>query len=158
MRPLTSPSRRSCEPCLRPAPPSRTAPPTDRALPLSPSPDPSGRVLHGRSVVRLIEESPVQGDSPTESVLIRACGELSPDDDGLAADPFADGHEDYPSDDESDVNNPKVALAVAGEIKEKGTQLFKEGNFDQASRKWQKSLRCAFTLSLSLSHFYSARA
>ncbi|TNY19935.1 peptidyl-prolyl cis-trans isomerase Cpr7 [Rhodotorula diobovata] len=100
-----------------------------------------GRVLHGRSVVRLIEESPVQGDSPTESVLIRACGELSPDDDGLAADPFADGHEDYPSDDESDVNNPKVALAVAGEIKEKGTQLFKEGNFDQASRKWQKSLR-----------------
>ncbi|NXD32564.1 PPID isomerase, partial [Spelaeornis formosus] len=35
-----------------------------------------GRVLHGRSVVRLIEESPVQGDSPTEEIVIRDCGEL----------------------------------------------------------------------------------
>ncbi|GAA5848752.1 hypothetical protein JCM9279_002932 [Rhodotorula babjevae] len=100
-----------------------------------------GRVLHGRSVVRLVEESPVQGDSPSEEILIRDCGELADGDDGIASDPFADGHEDYPSDDEADVNDPKVALQVASDIKERGTELFKQGNFPQASKKWQKSLR-----------------
>ncbi|GAA5945205.1 hypothetical protein JCM3775_003698 [Rhodotorula graminis] len=100
-----------------------------------------GRVLHGRSVVRLVEESPVQGDAPTEEILIRDCGELAEGDDGIASDPFADGHEDYPSDDEADVNDPQVALKVASEIKERGTDLFKQGNYAQASKKWQKSLR-----------------
>ncbi|GAA5893929.1 hypothetical protein JCM8208_001281 [Rhodotorula glutinis] len=101
----------------------------------------TGRVLHGRSVVRLVEESPVQGDAPSEEILIRDCGELAEGDDGIASDPFADGHEDYPSDDEADVNDPKVALEVASEIKERGTELFKQGNYAQASKKWQKSLR-----------------
>ncbi|GAA5821081.1 hypothetical protein JCM3770_000082 [Rhodotorula araucariae] len=100
-----------------------------------------GRVLHGRSVVRLIEESPVSGDSPTEEILIADCGELAEGDDGVASDPFADGHEDYPSDDEADVNDPKVALQIAGEIKERGTELFKKGNFEQASKKYAKALR-----------------
>lgn len=68
-----------------------------------------GRVLSGRSVVRLIEESPVKGDSPTEEILISDCGQLEEGDDGLAADEFADGHEDYPSDDEADVNDVRAA-------------------------------------------------
>lgn len=59
----------------------------------------SGRVLHGRSVVRLIEESPVNGDAPTEEILIADCGELAEGEDGVMADEFADGHEEYPSDD-----------------------------------------------------------
>jgi len=131
-------ARRSCAsgPTSSPAPPlSFQTDPLDFAR--------SGRVLHGRSVVRLIEESPVQGDSPSEEILIRDCGELADGDDGIASDPFADGHEDYPSDDEADVNDPKVALDVASEIKERGTDLFKQGNYAQASKKWQKSLRCA---------------
>ncbi|BGP47049.1 peptidyl-prolyl cis-trans isomerase cpr6 [Rhodotorula kratochvilovae] len=101
----------------------------------------SGRVLHGRSVVRLIEESPVSGDSPTEEILIADSGELAEGDDGVASDPFADGHEDYPSDDEADVNDPKVALAIAGEVKERGTELFKKGEFEQAGKKYAKALR-----------------
>ncbi|GJN89875.1 hypothetical protein Rhopal_002864-T1 [Rhodotorula paludigena] len=105
-----------------------------------PSPH-SGRVLHGRSVVRLIEESPVQGDSPTEEIVIRDCGELPEGDDGVVSDEFADGHEDYPSDDEADVNDPKVAYSVANEIKERGTALFKKGNFEQANKKYVKALR-----------------
>ncbi|GAA6001296.1 uncharacterized protein JCM10292_007002 [Rhodotorula paludigena] len=100
-----------------------------------------GRVLHGRSVVRLIEESPVQGDSPTEEIVIRDCGELPEGDDGVVSDEFADGHEDYPSDDEADVNDPKVAYSVANEIKERGTALFKKGNFEQANKKYVKALR-----------------
>lgn len=64
-----------------------------------------GRVLHGRSVVRMIEEAPVKGDAPTEKITIADCGELAEGDDGMAADEFADGHEDYPSDDEAEVDN-----------------------------------------------------
>ncbi|POY73997.1 putative Peptidylprolyl isomerase [Rhodotorula taiwanensis] len=100
-----------------------------------------GRVLSGRSVVRLIEESPVKGDSPTEEILISDCGQLEEGDDGLAADEFADGHEDYPSDDEADVNDPNVAYDVANQIKDRGTQLFKAGNFEQAGKKFVKALR-----------------
>ncbi|BGO90578.1 hypothetical protein NBRC10512_005298 [Rhodotorula toruloides] len=100
-----------------------------------------GRVLHGRSVVRLIEESPVNGDAPTEEILIADCGELAEGEDGVMADEFADGHEEYPSDDESDINDPKTALKVAMEIKERGTDLFKKGNFEQAQKKYIKALR-----------------
>ncbi|BGP31049.1 peptidyl-prolyl cis-trans isomerase cpr6 [Rhodotorula toruloides] len=100
-----------------------------------------GRVLHGRSVVRLIEESPVNGDAPTEEILISDCGELAEGADGIMADEFADGHEEYPSDDESDINDPKTALKVATEIKECGTDLFKKGNFEQAQKKYTKALR-----------------
>ncbi|BGP23711.1 peptidyl-prolyl isomerase D [Rhodotorula toruloides] len=100
-----------------------------------------GRVIHGRSVVRLIEESPVQGDAPTEEILIADCGELAEGEDGIMADEFADGHEEYPSDDESDINDPKVAYKVANEIKARGTDLFKKGNFEQAQKKYIKALR-----------------
>lgn len=37
---------------------------------------------------------------------------------------------------------PKVALKVANEIKERGTDLFKKGNFEQAQKKYIKALRC----------------
>lgn len=100
-----------------------------------------GRVLSGKSVVRLIEDSPVKGDAPTEDIVITDCGQLPEGDDGLTADEFADGHEEYPSDDEADVNDPNVALDVANQIKERGTDLFKKGNYEQAAKKFVKALR-----------------
>ncbi|GAA5992733.1 hypothetical protein JCM10908_006903 [Rhodotorula pacifica] len=100
-----------------------------------------GKVLHGRSVVRLIEESPVKGDAPTEEIVITDCGQLAEGDDGIAADEFADGHEEYPSDDEAEVDDPEVALSVANQIKERGTDLFKKGNYEQAAKKFVKALR-----------------
>ncbi|GAA6029639.1 hypothetical protein JCM8097_000980 [Rhodosporidiobolus ruineniae] len=100
-----------------------------------------GKVLHGRSVVRLMEEAPTQGDAPTEAIVIEDCGELAEGDSGVTADEFADGHEDYPSDDEADVNDPKVVLKIAEEIKARGTELFKKGNFEQAQKKYVKALR-----------------
>lgn len=45
--------------------------------------------------------------SPAEEILISGCGELAEgEDDGIEVDEMADGHEDYPSDDEEDVHNP----------------------------------------------------
>ncbi|GAA5870552.1 hypothetical protein JCM8547_002046 [Rhodosporidiobolus lusitaniae] len=100
-----------------------------------------GKVLHGRSVVRLMEEAPVSGDAPTEEITIEECGQLAEGDDGIVADEFADGYEEYPSDDEHDVNEPKTSLEIAEKIKARGTELFKAGNFAQANKKYIKALR-----------------
>jgi hypothetical protein len=35
-----------------------------------------------------------------------------------------------------------VALDVANQIKERGTDLFKKGNYEQAAKKFVKALRC----------------
>lgn len=67
-----------------------------------------GKVIAGRSVVRIIENSPVKsGDAPTEDIIIEACGELKEgEDDGVAkGDNAGDNYEDYPSDEEQDVEN-----------------------------------------------------
>jgi peptidyl-prolyl isomerase D len=48
-----------------------------------------------------------------------------------------DRYEDHPSDDEADVHDPKVSLAIAGELRAIGTKLFKEGQFDKANKKCQ---------------------
>ncbi|GAA5858858.1 hypothetical protein JCM5353_003144, partial [Sporobolomyces roseus] len=100
-----------------------------------------GKVTHGRSIVRLMEEAPMAGESPAEEILIADCGQLAEGDSGIVADEFADGHEDYPSDDESDVNNAEVVYGIANSVKEKGTELFKKGNFEQAQKKYVKALR-----------------
>ncbi|GAA5985419.1 hypothetical protein JCM11641_000151 [Rhodosporidiobolus odoratus] len=101
----------------------------------------TGKVLHGRSIVRLMEEAPTTSDTPNEDIVIADCGQLAEGDEGVVADEFADGHEEYPSDDEADVNDPKVALGIAEQIKTRGTELFKKGNFDQAQKKYIKALR-----------------
>ncbi|GAA6014648.1 hypothetical protein JCM10207_006889 [Rhodosporidiobolus poonsookiae] len=100
-----------------------------------------GKVLHGRSVVRLMEEAPTNGDAPTEEILIADCGQLAEGDEGIVPDEFADGHEEYPSDDEADVNDPKTVYQIADEIKARGTELFKKGNYEQAGKKYVKALR-----------------
>ena len=84
------------------------------------------------------------GESPAEEILIADCGQLSEGDSGIVASEFEDGHEDYPSDDESDVNDAQVVYGIANEVKEKGTELFKKGNFGEAQKKYIKALRCKF--------------
>ena len=65
-----------------------------------------GKVVAGRSTVRLVEDSPVKNDAPEEVVTIADCGELKEgEDDGMPVDPAADGYEEYPSDDESDLQD-----------------------------------------------------
>ncbi|GAA5952472.1 hypothetical protein JCM21900_005320 [Sporobolomyces salmonicolor] len=100
-----------------------------------------GKVTHGRSVVRLMEDAPTSGDAPKEEILIADCGQLAEGETGIVPDEFADGHEEYPSDDEADVNNAEVAYEIANEIKQRGTELFKKGNYEQAQKKYIKALR-----------------
>ncbi|KAF8888849.1 40 kDa cyclophilin [Infundibulicybe gibba] len=103
-----------------------------------------GEVIRGKSLVRQIENYPTaSGDVPTSPIVIADCGELSPDDPSLTEPPATDGdsYEDYPDDEERDVQNPEVALKIAQEIREVGNKAFKDGNTALALRKYQKSVR-----------------
>ncbi|KAK4057846.1 peptidyl-prolyl cis-trans isomerase cpr6 [Microbotryomycetes sp. JL221] len=100
-----------------------------------------GRVIAGRSVVRLMEDSPTNNDTPSEKIVIADCGELGPQDPTRIPDAFDDGYESYPSDDEADVQEPEVALKVATDIKTKATEWFKKGEYKVANKKYIKALR-----------------
>ena len=93
------------------------------------------------------------GESPAEEILIADCGQLSERDSGIVASEFEDGHEDYPSDDDSDVNDAQVVYGIANEVKEKGTELFKKGNFGEAQKKYIKALRCKLSHSFFSSQY-----
>ncbi|KAF8581127.1 hypothetical protein K439DRAFT_1662453 [Ramaria rubella] len=104
-----------------------------------------GEVIRGKSIVRQIERLPTSsGDVPNDAVVVTKSGVLD------AADPFlttsiapanGDKYEDYPEDDDADVQNPDIALSIAKEIRELGNKLFKEGNARDALAKYQKSIR-----------------
>ncbi|GAA5916166.1 uncharacterized protein JCM6883_000096 [Sporobolomyces salmoneus] len=100
-----------------------------------------GKVTHGRSIVRLMEDCPIKGEAPAEDIVIADCGQLAEGETGIVVDELADGHEEYPSDDEADVDNAETVYKIADEIKTKGTDLFKKGNFEQAQKKYVKALR-----------------
>jgi len=105
-----------------------------------------GEVVRGKSVVRAMENFPTSAsDVPTFPITITDCGQLSPDDPSLAI-PSAtagaeDPYEDYPEDDDRDVQDPQVALKVAQDVREVGNKLFKEGNAEEALQKYLKSVR-----------------
>ncbi|KAK4702310.1 peptidyl-prolyl isomerase D, partial [Phenoliferia sp. Uapishka_3] len=104
-----------------------------------------GKVIAGRSTVRLMETSPVKSDTPTEDIIISNCGELQEGEpDGVDSDQTGDGYEEYPSDDEADVQEPKTALKIGQELKELGTKFFKEGNYAAALKKYIKAVRCQY--------------
>ncbi|OAX42248.1 hypothetical protein K503DRAFT_847938 [Rhizopogon vinicolor AM-OR11-026] len=103
-----------------------------------------GEVIKGKSIVRAIENYPTaSGDVPTSPIAISACGVLSRDDPSLATSEatVGDSHEDYPDDDDSDVQNPEVALDIARNIRELGNKLFKDGQVELALNKYLKSIR-----------------
>lgn len=93
------------------------------------------------SLVRQIENYPTSsGDVPKDPIIIADCGVLSPDDPSLALTTESvngDGYEDYPDDEERDVQDPAFALKIAGEIRELGNKLFKEGKAEEALAKYQ---------------------
>jgi peptidyl-prolyl isomerase D len=103
-----------------------------------------GEVIKGKSVVRKIENTPTgQGDVPVSTVVIAACGELSPGSDeapvvSIGGPGGADQYEDYPDDEaEKDVQDPKVALEIASELKNIAGELFKAQKFEEALDKYQ---------------------
>jgi peptidyl-prolyl isomerase D len=96
--------------------------------------------------VRQIENHPTgPNDLPTERVEIADCGELQPDDPSLAESTVsADGdiYEDYPDDDDRNVQNPETALDIAKKIREIANKLFREGQVEAALEKYQSESGC----------------
>jgi len=104
-----------------------------------------GEVIKGKSIVRQMENCPTSsGDIPTAPIIIADCGVLSPEElaqyEGTRNDK-EDPYEDYPTDQDSDTENPEVALKIAKDVREYGNQLFKEGKAGEALQKYQKSIR-----------------
>lgn len=91
--------------------------------------------------VRQIENFPTSsGDVPSSPITIVSAGALSPDDPCLTvAVESADGdvYEDFPDDEDQDVQDPEVALKIAREVRELANKLFKEGNAEGALAKYQ---------------------
>ncbi|KAF8622532.1 hypothetical protein AX15_006943 [Amanita polypyramis BW_CC] len=103
-----------------------------------------GEVIKGKSIVRQIENSPTTtGDVPKEPIVVADSGILSPDDPSLAEKKSSDGdiYEDYPDDEDQDLNDPEKVLRIARTIREIGNQLYKQGDINGALQKYSKSIR-----------------
>lgn len=91
--------------------------------------------------MRQIENYPTSsGDVPEAPIVIANCGQLPSDDPSLKDEPQAqsgDPYEDYPVDEDRDTEDPKVALEIAGVVREVGNKLFKEGKTEEALQKYQ---------------------
>ena len=94
--------------------------------------------------VRQIENYPTtSGDVPTEPIIIADCGVLSPEELAQFRETKSDKvdpYEDYPTDEDSNTENPEVALKIAKNVREYGNQLFKEGKTEEALQKYQSGL------------------
>lgn len=96
-------------------------------------------------LVRQIENFPTaNGDVPTEPIVIAKAGLLAPDDPSLTAAPESqdgDTYEDFPDDEDRDVQKPEIALQIAKDVREIGNKLFKEGQYEGALTKYQSECR-----------------
>jgi peptidyl-prolyl isomerase D len=102
--------------------------------------------------VRQIENFPTgEGDRPTSPILITSAGQLhlSRSDPSLTSTevkPDGDPYEDYPDDNDPsmiDLDKPELALKAAGEIREIGNRLFKEGKSEEALGKYLSASLCS---------------
>lgn len=93
------------------------------------------------TTVRTIENYPTSsGDVPSDPIVIASSGILSPDDPCLTVSvESADGdvYEDFPDDEDRNVQDPRTALNIAQDVREIGNKLFKEGKADAALAKYQ---------------------
>ncbi|KAH9441982.1 hypothetical protein MJO29_014605 [Puccinia striiformis f. sp. tritici] len=104
-----------------------------------------GRVIGGRSIVRLIEQSPTKAgaDQPTESIVISDCGMATDEilvDGKKQPDQWGDEWEDHPSDDDEKIEYIETCLKIATKLKQIATTAFKEGNFEVAAKKYIKAI------------------
>lgn len=107
-----------------------------------------GRVIHGKFVVRTIERSNVDSDGfPIECIRIEDCGDwdeskgvpiYNASNDTIGGDIYEELPDDNEGMDDEDFN---AAFLAANTIKESGTLLFKNKEFQKAYFKYQKSLR-----------------
>lgn len=96
--------------------------------------------------VRQIENFPTEsGDKPTAPIVIAKSGVLTAEEvQAEASQPAAgtDPYEDYPDDEDRDVQDPNTAFEIAKAIREYGNTLFKEGKVEDALAKYQSEEPC----------------
>jgi peptidyl-prolyl isomerase D len=99
------------------------------------------RLDHVLSAVRQIENYPTyNGDVSKDPIIIADCGQLNPEDPSLTQAPVSvdgDEYEDYPDDEDRDVQKPEIALEAAKSIRELANKLYKEGKLELALKKYQ---------------------
>lgn len=109
-----------------------------------------GEVVHGKSVVRAVENVNTNKDHvpvETEQVTITKCGEWNEGDElpvfNACYDPIGgDIYEEFPDDDlHIDKELSQSAFKAASIIKNSGAELFKLGQWQNALLKYMKSLR-----------------
>lgn len=104
-----------------------------------------GEVLNGNNVVRKIEGLTTQSDKPyPDDVKVAACGQLEGEDflksTQKEPDPLGDKYEDFPDDQGKDLTG-KEYYTIAADIKDLSTKAFKNGDYETAIDKTNKSLR-----------------
>jgi len=101
-----------------------------------------GEVIKGMNVVRTIESTATNSDNrPLEECVISNCGVLNPgEDDGIPppqdGDIWADWTEDQP-----DITTLGQKLEVASKVRAIGNEYFKNRDYTNAVRKYEKALR-----------------
>lgn len=105
-----------------------------------------GKVLKGMNVVKELENIEKEGEKPKKECAIRDCGEIPEgEDDGFVVDDgTGDKYAEFPTDSGIDFlskDSKDVVLNISSEVRQIGNSLYKEKNFDKASRKYSKALR-----------------
>ena len=82
-----------------------------------------------------------ENDFPQVDVRIIDSGELNEGEDDGVPDLKEGEYEDYPEDDDSNTEEPSVAFEISKNMKDAGSQAFKQGDIVNALKLWEKSLR-----------------
>lgn len=112
-----------------------------------------GRVIAGRSVVRLIEAGPTdKSDQPEEEVLISDCGEIPEgsivEEEKKGADEVGDKYEDHPSDEEEVCLSPVASKCLMRSGQDDRTCMYRKyrlGSLWISGRLGQSASRRATT-------------
>jgi peptidyl-prolyl isomerase D len=100
-----------------------------------------GKVLKGKSIVKMIENIQTSDDKPVKTVKISNCGELKEgEDDGIPKVDDGDIYEDW-LDDYTGSKEPNDLLEIAKKIKEIGNTYYKKSENENANRKYSKAIR-----------------
>lgn len=103
-----------------------------------------GKVIKGMSVVRELENTPVDDTKPLKPCVIDQCGELQPGEDDIFCgidDGTGDMLPEWPGESELDFDNAEKVLIETEKLKSIGNEQFKAQNYELAKKKYTKTLR-----------------
>ncbi|XP_068719811.1 peptidyl-prolyl cis-trans isomerase D-like [Montipora capricornis] len=103
-----------------------------------------GKVINGMSVVRELENTPVDDSKPLKPCVIDQCGELQPGEDDIFCgidDGTGDMLPEWPSESGLDFDNAEKVLIETEKLKSIGNEQFKAQKYELAKKKYTKTLR-----------------